>query len=172
MAEIKTAMKDGRTDAVERLMPPLDGRIKGHKRSGIIQLLKMNAHMGSVLLQISTLQSSEEMVAAMNDIARRMDGVNAKLRLPQLQRILEDFVKQNNLTYIPGSSEAAMDDDDDDGSEEGGTVTATSFTMLSLSQAANGGGYAADAAAAPDDDDENEFDAAELQSRLDNLRRS
>ena len=71
MAEIKTAMKDGRTDTVERLMPPLDGRIKGHKRGGIIQLLKMNAHMGSVLLQISTLQSSEEMVAAMKYLERR-----------------------------------------------------------------------------------------------------
>ena len=79
IADMKKAAKNGDMDA----MINAQGTTSGH----IMEMHKLTSHMEMILLQLSTMQSSQQMAAAMKGIYVMMGKMNAKLNLPQIQKV-------------------------------------------------------------------------------------
>jgi len=186
MADIKKEAKEGRMDSAKVMAKDLV-RTRGY----IKKMFKMKSHMEAISLRLTTMQSSQQMAQSMKGIAKIMGRMNAKMNLPQIQKIMMEFEKQNEMM---GMKEEMMDDamddafaDDADSDEEeqvlGGIlaelgVEATSGLSATptapMAQAAGTSDAtpaAVPAAAGGGDGGGDDLDA-ELQKRLDNLRRT
>ncbi|KAL4113330.1 hypothetical protein QTP88_016972 [Uroleucon formosanum] len=158
------------------------------------KFMVMKANIQAVSLKIQTLKSQNAMGQAMKGVTKAMQNMNRQLNLPQIQRILQEFEKQSEVMDM---KEEVMNDAMDDAMEDEGDEEETDQIVTqvldelglqltdqlsglpsasgSISIAAtgkvpivaqDGGGVGGGAAAAqPNDAD------ADLQARLDNLRR-
>lgn len=188
MADIKKEAKEGRMDSAKVMAKDLV-RTRGY----IKKMFKMKSHMEAISLRLTTMQSSAQMAQSMKGITKIMGRMNAKMNLPQMQKIMMEFEKQNETMALKEEMmDDAMDDafaDDADSDEEetvlgsilaelGVEATAGVNSVPTTQVAQSSGASGAEAAAVPaavgggdgggggDDLD------AELQKRLDNLRRT
>ena len=191
MTDIKKEAKAGRNDSAKIMARDLV-RTRGY----IKKMYKMKSHMEAISLRLTTMQSTQQMAQAMKGVTKVMGKMNAKMNMPQIQSIMMEFEKQNE---VMGMKEEMMDDamddafaDDDDASEEenvlGGILAELGVEVGNQMASAGTGpvasgtsssgaaeGTAAAAAAADGgggaDGGGDDLDA-ELQKRLDNLRRT
>jgi len=187
MGDIKKEAKEGRVDSAKIMAKDLV-RTRGY----IKKMLKMKSHMEAISLRLTTMQSSAQMAQSMKGVTKVMGKMNKKMNLPQIQKIMMEFEKQNDTMGMKEEMmEDAMDDafaDDEDEDEEenilGGILAelgveiankldaAPTANMAAATPAAEAAGGSVAAAgdsgggAPPDDLD------ADLQKRLDNLRRT
>jgi len=189
MTDIKKEAKEGRVDSAKIMAKDLV-RTRGY----IKKMYKMKSHMEAVSLRLQTMQSSAQMAQSMKGVVKVMGTMNKKMNLPQIQKIMMEFEKQNEMMGMKEEMmEDAMDDafaDDEDEDEEDnllggilaelgvevGNKMATPGNAPIAMQSAGGAGTTGEAAgvamaggggdAGGDDLD------AELQKRLDNLRRT
>ena len=190
MADIKKEAKAGRNDTAKIMAKDLV-RTRGY----IKKMFRMKSHMEAISLRLSTMQSSQQMAQSMKGVVKIMGKMNAKMNLPQIQGIMQEFEKQNEMMGMKEEMmEDAMDDafaDDEDEDEEdavlGSIYAELGVDLLnkmgeaptSSMQAPSGQGEATatPVAAASGGDDGggggggDDLDA-ELQRRLDNLRRT
>jgi len=187
MADIKKEAKEGRMDSAKVMSKDLV-RTRGY----IKKMFKMKSHMEAISLRLATIQSSQQMAQSMKGITKIMGRMNAKMNLPQIQKIMMDFEKQNETMAMKEEMmDDAMDDafaDDADSDEEdmvlgsilaelGVEATAGVSAVPTDKVAQNTGASSAEAAAVPaaagggDGGGGDDLDA-ELQKRLDNLRRT
>jgi len=186
MADIKKAAKDGQMDSAKIMAKDLV-RTRGY----IKKMYKMKSHMEAVSLRLQTMQSSAQMAQCMKGVTKVMGSMNKKMNLPQISKIMMEFEKQNEMMGMKEEMMSdAMDDafaDDDDSDEEenilGGVLAEMGVDLSNQLQDAPSGTQAASSAAAASDagggqvaaasggDDTADMDA-ELQKRLDNLRRT
>merc|ERR550514_2343445 len=91
-------------------------------RAYIKKMHKMKSHMEAVSLRLQTMQSSAQMAQCMKGVTKVMGTMNKKMNLPQIQKIMMEFEKQNEMMGMKEEMMAdAMDDafaDDDDEAEE------------------------------------------------------
>jgi len=190
MADIKKEAKEGRMDSAKIMAKDLV-RTRGY----IKKMFKMKSHMEAISLRLTTMQSSQQMAQSMKGISKIMGRMNAKMNMPQIQKIMMEFEKQNE---VMGMKEEMMDDamddafaDDADSEEEDNIlgsifaelgveatagIAATPTANVSAAAPSTTAQPAAAAAAAGGGDDGgggggDDLDA-ELQKRLDNLRRT
>ena len=186
--DIKKAAKDSQMESA-RIMAKDLVRTRGY----IKKMYKMKSHMEAISLRLQTMQSSAEMARCMKGVTKVMGKMNNAMKLPQIQKIMMEFEKQNEMMGMKEEMMGdAMDDafaDDEDEEEEeaivgailaelnvniaGAMASATpgmqdvaagAAEQAPLPQAAGGGPADAGGAGGEDLD-------AELQKRLDNLRK-
>merc|ERR1719271_2415601 len=91
-------------------------------RAYIKKMHKMKSHMEAVSLRLQTMQSSAQMAQCMKGVTKVMGQMNRKMNLPQIQKIMMEFEKQNEMMGMKEEMMAdAVDDafaDDEDEDEE------------------------------------------------------
>uniref|UniRef100_T1IQ20 Charged multivesicular body protein 2a n=2 Tax=Strigamia maritima TaxID=126957 RepID=T1IQ20_STRMM len=177
IADIKKMAKEGQMDAVKIMAKDLV-----RTRRYVKKFILMKANIQAVSLKIQTLRSQNAMAQAMKGVTKAMQNMNKQLKLPQIQKIMMEFEKQSEIMdmkeeMMNDAIDDAMGDDDDE--EESDAIVSQVLDELglqvseqmsdlpsasgSLAQPAN---KKAAVAAGPVSDAD-----ADLQARLDNLRR-
>lgn len=193
IADIKKLAKENQMDAVKIMAKDLV-----RTRRYVRKFMLMKANIQAVSLKIQTLKSQNAMGEAMKGVTKAMTNMNRQLNLPQIQKILHEFEKQSEIMdmkeeMINDAMDDAMEDEGDE--EETDAIVSQVLDELGLQlndqlsglpQAAGslsvaggvkapqaaamgaGGGAAAggSGAGSPVSDAD-----ADLQARLDNLRR-
>lgn len=175
--DIKKMAKDGQMDAVKIMAKDLV-----RTRRYVKKFILMRANIQAVSLKIQTLRSQNAMAQAMKGVTKAMQNMNKQLKLPQIQKIMMEFEKQSEIMDMKEEmmndaiDDAMGDEDDEDESDaivsqvldELGLQLSDKLTDLpnaSGSLATPAAKKQAAAASAVSDAD------ADLQARLDNLRR-
>ncbi|XP_030921364.1 charged multivesicular body protein 2a [Geospiza fortis] len=115
IVDIKKMAKQGQMDAVQVLAKALV-RTRRYER----KFIAMRANVQGVALRVQTLRSHSAMATAMRGVTRAMATMNRQLKLPQIQRILQEFQKQSELMDMKEElmndaiDDALGDEDDED----------------------------------------------------------
>ncbi|KAF4525077.1 hypothetical protein B566_EDAN001991 [Ephemera danica] len=180
--DIKKMAKEGQMDAVKIMAKDLV-----RTRRYVKKFMLMKANIQAVALKVQTLRSQNAMADAMRGVTKAMQSMNKQMNLPQIQKILQEFEKQSEIMdmkeeMMNDAIDDAMEDEGDE--EESDAVVSQVLDELGLQltdqlsglpeasgsivSPANKGkaAVATPAAAGPVSDAD-----ADLQARLDNLRR-
>jgi len=178
IADIKKMAKQGQMDAVKIMAKDLV-----RTRRYVKKFMLMKANIQAVSLKIQTLKSQNAMAQAMKGVTKAMMSMNRQMKLPEIQKIMQEFEKQSEIMDMKEEMMNDVIDDamgDDDEEEESDAIVNQVLDELGLQLTDQltavpvaGGSIAAPgakgkvpvAAAAEADAD------ADLQARLDNLRR-
>lgn len=175
IADIKKMAKDNQMDAVKIMAKDLV-----RTRRYVKKFILMRANIQAVSLKVQTLRSQNAMAMAMKGVTRALQSMNKQMNLPQIQRIMAEFERQSEIMDMKEEMmNDAIDDviGDEEDEEESDAVVSQVLDELGvqlnqqlgdLPQAVsslNPSAQKAKAAVAVTDAD------ADLQARLDNLRR-
>lgn len=182
IADIKKMAKQGQMDAVKIMAKDLV-----RTRRYVKKFILMRANIQAVALKIQTLKSNDAMAQAMKGVTKAMTTMNKQLKLPQIQKIMMEFEKQSEIMdmkeeMMNDAIDDAMGDEDDE--EESEAVVAQVLDELGLqltdqlsdlpstgkAAVASGGSKQPAAAAAVASGGMSDADA-DLEARLENLRR-
>lgn len=183
--DIKKLAKEGQMDAVKIMARDLV-----RTRRYVKKFMLMKANIQAVSLKIQTLRSQNAMAQAMKGVTKAMASMNRQLNLPQIQRILQEFEKQSEIMdmkeeIMNDAIDDAMEGDDDE--EESDAVVNQVLDELGLQLTDTLSGLPQTAGAVPATGSKQPAAAAavaggggngglsdadaDLQARLDNLRR-
>ncbi len=90
--DIKKMAKDGQMDAVKVMAKDLV-----RTRRYIKKFILMKANMQGVSLKMQTLKSQNAMAQSMAGVTRAMGQMNRQMKLPQVQKIMQEFEKQSEM---------------------------------------------------------------------------
>ncbi|XP_024944868.1 charged multivesicular body protein 2a isoform X2 [Cephus cinctus] len=184
IADIKKLAKDGQMDAVKIMAKDLVRTRRYAKK-----FMLMKANIQGVSLKIQTLRSQNTMAQAMKGVTKAMQTMNKQLNLPQIQKILQEFEKQSEIMdmkeeIMNDAIDDAMEDEGDEDESDAVVSQVLDELGLQLSDQLSGLPQASGslsvagakqpvaAAAGTSEDSNNLADAdADLQARLENLRR-
>ncbi|GJQ87627.1 hypothetical protein Trydic_g17455 [Trypoxylus dichotomus] len=180
IADIKKMAKEGQMDAVKIMARDLV-----RTRRYVKKFMLMKANIQAVSLKIQTLRSQNAMAQAMKGVTKAMQSMNRQLNLPQIQRILQEFEKQSEIMdmkeeVMNDAIDDAMADDADE--EESDAIVNQVLDELGLQLGDQLSGLPSTASSVPGQAVKQPTavpaganglsDAdADLQARLDNLRR-
>ncbi|EKG03433.1 hypothetical protein TCSYLVIO_005521 [Trypanosoma cruzi] len=84
------------------------------------KMYHMRTQIQGVALRIQTMQSTGQMATAMKGVAKAMRGMNNRMNIPEMQRVMREFEKQNEMMGMKEEMMNDVIDDvmDDDGEEE------------------------------------------------------
>ncbi|XP_030843778.1 charged multivesicular body protein 2a-like [Strongylocentrotus purpuratus] len=186
IAEIKKMAKQGQMDAVKIMAKDLV-----RTRNFIKRFILMKANIQAVSLKVQTLRSQNAMANAMKGVSKALKNnehkgkirINRVMKLPQIQKIMMEFERESEIMDMKEEMmNDAIDDvmEGDDDEEESDVIVSQVLDELGLSLTddlvgipSTGGalntksketGKVAQADGLSDAD-------ADLQARLDNLRR-
>lgn len=191
IADIKKLAKENQMDAVKIMAKDLV-----RTRRYVRKFMLMKANIQAVSLKIQTLKSQNAMGEAMKGVTKAMSNMNRQLNMPQIQKILHEFEKQSEIMDMKEEMiNDAMDDAmEDEGDEEetdaivsqvldelglqlndqlsglpqaSGSLVASAGVKAPQAAAVGAGGAAGGSGAGSPVSDAD----ADLQARLDNLRR-
>lgn len=177
IGEIKKAAKEGQMDAVKVMAQSLV-----RNRHAVTKMYGLKTQLQAISLKIQTLKSTQAMADAMRGATKAMRGMNKRLNLPNLQKIMREFEMQNERMDMTSEMMGdAMDDAFEGEGEEEETDELVSQVLdeigittshqlvsapgLPVPVAAPVATPVAEVAEGPGIDQD-------LQARLDNLRRS
>lgn len=66
-------------------------------RAHIKKFMLMRANIQAVSMKVQTLRSQNAMAEAMRGVTKAMANMNRQLKLPQIQKILQEFEKQSEI---------------------------------------------------------------------------
>uniref|UniRef100_A0A182VVV2 Charged multivesicular body protein 2a n=1 Tax=Anopheles minimus TaxID=112268 RepID=A0A182VVV2_9DIPT len=189
IADIKKLAKENQMDAVKIMAKDLV-----RTRRYVRKFMLMKANIQAVSLKIQTLKSQNAMGEAMKGVTKAMTNMNRQLNLPQIQKILHEFEKQSEIMdmkeeMINDAMDDAMEDEGDEeetdaivsqvldelglqlndqlsGLPQASGSLAVSGTKTPQAAAVGAAGGSGGGAGSPVSDAD-----ADLQARLDNLRR-
>uniref|UniRef100_A0A2M4BYX9 Putative vacuolar assembly/sorting protein did4 n=1 Tax=Anopheles marajoara TaxID=58244 RepID=A0A2M4BYX9_9DIPT len=189
IADIKKLAKENQMDAVKIMAKDLV-----RTRRYVRKFMLMKANIQAVSLKIQTLKSQNAMGEAMKGVTKAMTNMNRQLNMPQIQKILHEFEKQSEIMdmkeeMINDAMDDAMEDEGDE--EETDAIVSQVLDELGLQMndqlsglpqasgslsvatgtktpqaAAMGAAGGSGGPGSPTSDTD-----ADLQARLDNLRR-
>jgi charged multivesicular body protein 2A len=90
-------------------------RTKAH----INKFIELKTHLNAVGLKLQTVKSHDAMAQAMKGVTKALVKMNKQVSLPGLQKIMADFMKENERAEI---TQEAIGDTLDDAFEEEGTA--------------------------------------------------
>lgn len=152
-------------------------------RRYVKKFVLMKANIQAISLKVQTLKSQNSMATAMKGVTRALQSMNRQMNMPQIAKIMQEFEKQSDMMDMKEDMMNEVIDDamgDEDEEEESDAIVKQVLDELGvqmseqLSDLPSTGGTLASAtaskntpvaAAAVSDAD------ADLQARLDNLRR-
>ncbi|ESL08861.1 hypothetical protein TRSC58_03430 [Trypanosoma rangeli SC58] len=84
------------------------------------KMYRMRTQIQGVSLRIQTMQSTGQMATAMKGVAKAMRSMNNRMNIPEMQRVMREFEKQNEMMGMKEEMMNDVVDDvmDDDGEEE------------------------------------------------------
>lgn len=178
IADIKKMAKQGQMDAVKIMAKDLV-----RTRNFVKRFVLMRANIQAVSLKLQTLRSQAAMANAMKGVSKALKSMNSKMKLPQMQKIMMEFERESEIMDMKEEMmNDAIDDvmEGDEDEEESDAIVSQVLDELGLSLSddlmgipSTGGqlgnkaketGKVAQAEGLSDAD-------ADLQARLDNLRR-
>lgn len=181
IADIKKMAKEGQMESVKIMAKDLV-----RTRRYVKKFMIMKANIQAVSLKIQTLRSQNAMAQAMKGVSKAMQNMNRQLNLPQIQKILQEFEKQSEIMDMKEEiMNDAIDDAMEDEADEEETDAIVSQVLdelgLQLNDQLSGlpqataslsvaGGKTATPVAGATGGISTDADA-DLQARLDNLRR-
>eukprot|EP01032_Pedospumella_encystans_P021379 gene21379-24253_t len=86
-------------------------------RNYITRFIEMKTHLNAVSLKMQTIKSHDAMATAMKGVTKALTQMNKKINLPGLQKIMAEFMKENEKADI--TAEMIGDTLDDAMEEEG-----------------------------------------------------
>lgn len=104
--DIRKMAKAGQMDAVKIMAKDLV-----RTRNYVKKFITMRANIQAIALKVQTLKSQAAMANAMKGVTRAMKSMNAKLNMPQIQKIMMEFEKQSEIMDM---KEEIMNDTIDD----------------------------------------------------------
>lgn len=115
MVEMKKMAKQDQVDAVRIMARDL---VRTRKYSQ--KMYRMRTQIQGVALRIQTMQSSAQMADAMKGVTKAMKSMNKQMNIPEMQKIMREFEKQNEMMGMKEDmmNDAVDDVMDDDGMEE------------------------------------------------------
>ncbi|KAK7195291.1 Snf7 [Novymonas esmeraldas] len=115
MMEMKKMAKQDQVDAVRIMARDL---VRTRKYSQ--KMYRMRTQIQGVSLRMQTMQSSAQMADAMKGVTKAMRSMNKKMDIPEMQKIMREFEKQNEMMGMKEDmmNDAVDDVMDDDGMEE------------------------------------------------------
>merc|ERR1712035_78023 len=146
------------------------------------KFMVMRANIQAVSLKIATIKSQHAMAEAMKGVTKAMGRMNKNMKLPQIQKIMQEFEKQSEMMNMKEEMNDVMDDamGDEDDEEESEAVVNKVLDELGLEMGAEVGaipGVGVDPTPAQTNAqqpiaaaDGGDLDA-DLEARLNNLRR-
>jgi len=119
IADMKRMAKQNQMDAVKIMAKDLV-----RTRRYQTKFVNMRAQLQAVGLRLQTLQSTQAMTDAMRGVTRVMKVMNNQMKLPQMQKIMMEFSKQNDMMdmkeeMMSDMIDDAMEGEDDEMEEEG-----------------------------------------------------
>lgn len=105
-ADIKKMAKQGQMSTV-RVMAKDLVRTKNH----INKFIEMKTHLTAVGLKLQTVKSNEAMASAMKGVTKALKVMNKQIQLPELQKLMAEFERENERADI--TQEAIGDTLDD-----------------------------------------------------------
>merc|ERR1719341_776147 len=165
--------KAGQMDAVKIMAKDLV-----RTRKAVKKFMLMKANIQAVSLKIQTLKSQNSMAQAMKGVTKAMMMMNKQMKLPEIQKIMQEFEKQSEIMDMKDVMDDAMGDEDDEeetdaivtqvldelGLQLGDQLSGVNAPSGSIATGATGGKVPVAAGAEADAD-------ADLAARLENLRR-
>merc|ERR1712142_1426398 len=99
------------------------------------KFMLMRANIQGVSLKISTIKSQHAMAEAMKGVTKAMTRMNKNMKLPQIQKIMQEFEKQSEMMNMKeelmnDAIDDAMGDEDDE--EESEAVVGKVLAELGL----------------------------------------
>lgn len=114
ISDIKMMANRGQMDAVKIMAKDLV-----RTRNYVKKFILMRANIQAVSLKVQTLRSTNAMAQAMKGVARTMAKMNARMNLPEMQKIMMEFEKQSEIMDM---KEEMMNDAVDDALGEEGDL--------------------------------------------------
>ena len=89
-------------------------------RTYITKFIELKSHLSAVSLKLQTVKSHEAMASAMKSVTRAMIGMNKTINVPAVQKIMANFIKENERAEMTQEVMGDMLDDAmaEDGDEE------------------------------------------------------
>lgn len=112
IADIKKHAKVSQMGAVKIMAKDLV-----RTRNYITRFIEMKTHLNAVGLKMQTVKSHDQMAQAMKGVTKAMVAMNKKVNLPGLQKIMTEFMKENEKADL--TAEMIGDTLDDAMEEEG-----------------------------------------------------
>lgn len=85
----------------------------------ITKFIEMKTHLNAVSLKMQTIKSHEAMADAMKGVTKALVKINQKINLPGLQKVMAEFMKENERAEM---TQEMIGDTIDDALEEDGTA--------------------------------------------------
>lgn len=172
IADIKKMAKENQMESVKIMAKDLV-----RTRKYIKKFILMKANIQAVSLKVQTLRSQNAMAMAMKGVTRALQSMNRQMNLPQIQKIMHEFERQSEMMDMKEDmmneviDDAMGDEEDEEESEQivnqvldeiGVTLNQTLSDLPVLDGDLTSKQPVKTALADTD---------ADLQARLDNLRR-
>jgi len=118
IADIKKLAKQNQLKSVKIMAKDLI-RIRKHQE----KFVNLTAQLRAISLQMTTVQSTHNLVDSMKKVAKSMATLNAQMKLPALQAIMSEFAKQSEQLdmkqeMMGDAIEDAMDTEEDEAESE------------------------------------------------------
>lgn len=113
IAEIKKMAKEGQLDAVKVMAKSLI-----RNRHAVTKLYALKSQLQAISLRIQTLKTTQAMADAMMGATKAMRVMNRRLNLPNMQKVLMEFEKQNEKMEMTGDMMGDAIDDAMEGEGE------------------------------------------------------
>lgn len=131
MNDMKNCAKKGQMDAVKIMAKDIV-----RARQYQTKFLKMKSQLNSVSLKLTAMGTTQQMMTSMGQVTRALQGMNKRMNLPEMQKIMMEFEKQNGIMDM---KEEMMSDAIDEGLDQGeeneveeGTLLAQVFDEVGL----------------------------------------
>lgn len=175
IADIKKMAKDNQLDSVKIMAKDLVRTRKYIKKFRI-----MKANIQGVSLKVQTLKSQNAMASAMKGVTKALQSMNRQMNLPQIQKIMQEFEKQSEIMDMKEDMMNEVIDDamgDEEDEEETEQIVNQVLDEIGVSLNQQIGDLPSTSVAASKDTNVKVSTAiadadADLQARLDNLRRT
>lgn len=115
VADIKKLAKQNQMSSVKVMAKDLV-----RSRAYVARFIEMKAHLTAVSLKMQTIKSNEAMADAMKGVTKALVAMNKKVKLPGLQKLMVEFMTENERAEI--MQEAIGDTMDDAFEEEGASL--------------------------------------------------
>merc|ERR1719189_188153 len=122
--------KQGQMDAVKIMAKDLV-----RTRRYVKKFMLMRANIQAVSLKIQTLKSQNAMAQAMKGVTKAMMNMNKQMKLPEIQKIMQEFEKQSEIMDMKEEMMSDVIDDalgDEDDEEEGDAIVSQVLDELGL----------------------------------------
>lgn len=166
--EIKKVAKLQQIDAARILAKDLV-RVRTH----ISKMYQMRTQLQSISMQMSAMRTQEAMAGAMGDVTQMMTKMNRSMNLPALQKVMMQFeMEQGKMEMKSELIDDALDEmTGAEQTDEAERILQEVMTEAGMSDILRIGGSAAPTSGVPTTLDSEMKNDAEIEKRLNNLRR-